>query len=101
MKKNFNKLNNSIIKCIKCKRLVNFRTKISIQKRKQFINEKYWGKPITGYGDTDGKITLSMGSTVTRSLAEGRYLYDINVSSGSTFFKVIEGNVLVRTGIST
>ena len=52
-------------------------------------------------GDTYGKITLSMGSTVTRSLAEGRYLYDINVSSGSNFFKVIEGNVLVRTGIST
>ena len=58
MKKNFNRLNNSIIKCIKCKRLVNFRTKISIQKRKQFINEKYWGKPITGYGDTNGKILL-------------------------------------------
>ena len=58
MKKNFNKLNNSIIKCMKCKRLVNFRTKISIQKRKQFINEKYWGKPITGYGDTNGKILL-------------------------------------------
>jgi len=34
-------------------------------------------------------------------LSEGRYLYDINVSSGSTFFKIIEGNVLVRTGIST
>lgn len=58
MKKNFNKLNSSIIKCIKCKRLVNFRTKISIQKRKQFIHEKYWGKPITGYGDTNGKILL-------------------------------------------
>ena len=52
-------------------------------------------------GDTDGKVTLSMGSTVPRSLAEGRYLYDVNVSSGSTFFKIIEGNVLVRTGIST
>ena len=52
-------------------------------------------------GDTDAKVTLSMGSTVTRSLAEGRYLYDVNVSSGSTFFKIIEGNVLVRTGIST
>ena len=51
--------------------------------------------------DTDGKITLSMGSTVTRSLAEGRYLYDVNVSSGSTFFKIVEGNVIVRTGIST
>ena len=52
-------------------------------------------------GDTDGKVTLSMGSTVTRSLAEGRYLYDVNVSSGSTFFKIMEGNVLVRSGIST
>ena len=52
-------------------------------------------------GDTDGKVTLSMGSTVTRSLSEGRYLYDINVRAGSTFFKIAEGNVLVRTGIST
>ena len=52
-------------------------------------------------GDTDGKVTLSLGSTVTRSLDEGRYLYDVNVSSGSTFFKIMEGNVLVRTGIST
>ena len=52
-------------------------------------------------GTTDGKVTLSMGSTETRSLAEGRYLYDVNVSSGSTFFKLVEGNVLVRTGIST
>ena len=52
-------------------------------------------------GDTDGKVTLSLGSTGTRSLDEGRYLYDVNVSSGSTFFKIMEGNVLVRTGIST
>ena len=41
-------------------------------------------------GDTNGRVTLSMGSTVTRSLSEGRYLYDVNVSSGSTFFKIIE-----------
>ena len=45
--------------------------------------------------------TATSGSTETRSLAEGRYLYDVNVSSGSTFFKLVEGNVLVRTGIST
>ena len=52
-------------------------------------------------GDSNGRVTLSMGSTITRGLSEGRYLYDVNVSSGSTFFKIIEGNVLVRTGIST
>ena len=52
-------------------------------------------------GDTDGKITLSMGSTVTRSLAEGRYLYDINVSSGSTVCTGLEGSVRVGPGMST
>ena len=49
-------LNLSIIKCTKCSRLVKFRKKISTEKRKQYINETYWGKPITGFGDLKGKI---------------------------------------------
>ena len=53
---NFEKLNRSIIACNKCSRLVKFRKKISKEKRKQYINEKYWGKPITGFGDQNGKI---------------------------------------------
>ena len=51
MKETLNKLNNQIIKCKKCSRLVNFREKIAFEKRKQYMNEKYWGKPITGFGD--------------------------------------------------
>ena len=51
-------LNNSIIKCKKCPRLVKFRKKISIEKRKQFINQTYWGKPITGFGDIKSKVLL-------------------------------------------
>ena len=30
-------------------------------------------------GDTNGRVTLSMGSTVTRNLSEGRYLYDLSL----------------------
>ena len=56
MNLNFQKLNQSIIKCGKCPRLVKFRKKISVEKRKQYENETYWGKPITGFGDTKGKI---------------------------------------------
>ena len=52
----FKKLNKTIINCNKCTRLTNFIKKISIEKRKQNINETYWGKPITGFGDTKGKI---------------------------------------------
>ena len=51
-------LNNSIIKCKKCPRLVKFRKKISVEKRKQYIDQKYWGKPITGFGDIKSKILL-------------------------------------------
>jgi len=56
IKSNFEKLKKNIIACNKCSRLVNFRKKISKEKRKQYINETYWGKPITGFGDINGKI---------------------------------------------
>ena len=58
MKSNFLKLNNKIIKCNQCLRLVKFRKKIATNKRKQYINEKYWGKPVTGFGDINGEILL-------------------------------------------
>ena len=54
----FIQLNKKIIKCNKCKRLVEFRKKISKVKRKQYFNETYWGKPITGFGDSNGEILL-------------------------------------------
>mgnify|MGYP001356351967 FL=1 len=52
------KLNETITKCRQCKRLVNFREKIAKEKRKQYINENYWGKPITGYGDQNAKLLM-------------------------------------------
>ena len=52
----FKKLSKKIVACNKCSRLVKFRKKISTEKRKQYLHEKYWGKPITGFGDQNGKI---------------------------------------------
>jgi len=54
----FKKLNNSIIKCIKCPRLIKFSKKISTVKRKQNISEVYWGKPVTGFGDIKAKLMI-------------------------------------------
>ena len=54
----FKKLNKTIVKCKKCKRLTNFIKKISNEKRKQNINEKYWGKPVTGFGDINAKLMI-------------------------------------------
>ena len=54
----FKKLNKTIVKCKKCPRLTNFIKKISTEKRKQNINEKYWGKPVTGFGDPNAKLMI-------------------------------------------
>ena len=62
MKKENNKrllvLNKNIINCNLCKRLKDFRTKVATEKRKMYANEIYWGKPITGFGDINGKIMI-------------------------------------------
>ena len=53
---NFENLKKQIINCRKCPRLIKFRKKIVKNKRKQFIDQKYWGKPITGFGDINAQI---------------------------------------------
>ena len=54
----FKNLNKTIIKCNKCPRLVKFIKKISSEKRKQNINELYWGKPVTGFGGHNAKLLI-------------------------------------------
>ena len=54
----FKKLNKTIINCKKCKRLRNFSEKIAIKKRKQNIDESYWGKPVTGFGHENSKLLI-------------------------------------------
>ena len=54
----FKKLNNTIIKCKKCSRLIKFSKKISKIKRKQNIKEVYWGKPVTGFGDVNANLMI-------------------------------------------
>ena len=53
-----NNLNKTIINCKKCPRLVKFISKVSTNKRKQNINEIYWGKPVPGFGDLDSKLAI-------------------------------------------
>lgn len=49
----------------------------------------------------DGKIKLSLGATATAALDQGRYMFDVNVDSGSTVFKLVNGNVYVYSGVSS
>ena len=50
----------------------------------------------SGYG-----LTISLGSTDTRNVKAGRYVYDILVGSGATVYRIVDGNILVRGGVSS
>jgi len=48
-----------------------------------------------------GKVRISLGGTTTKSLTEGRYVYDFIVGSGSTIYTLVNGNIIVRSGVSS
>lgn len=50
---------------------------------------------------SQGKFSISLNSDKTRVLKEGRYVYDILVSSGTTTYRIVDGNIIVRPGISS
>lgn len=68
---------------------------------------KHYGSSVTEAFSIDfvdrlaGEINLSMGSSITSSLNEGRYVYDIVLNSPQNFkTRVIQGNVLVNPGVT-
>ena len=50
---------------------------------------------------TTSKIKISLGSTATRSLSEGRYVYNVLVGSGTTIYSIVNGNIMVYAGVSS
>ena len=48
-----------------------------------------------------GKINLSLTDTQTTSLTEGRYVYDVLVTVGSTTYPLVRGNAQVYNTISS
>tara|TARA_Y100001970_G_scaffold60738_1_gene77269 strand:- start:296 stop:682 length:387 start_codon:yes stop_codon:yes gene_type:complete len=49
----------------------------------------------------DGQFKISLGSTATRNLEEGRYEYNVLVSSGTTIYNIVNGNIIVFAGIAS
>ena len=110
----FNKLNKTIIKCKKCPRLNSFVKKISLEKRKQNINEKYWGKPVTGFGNMGAKLMIlglapaAHGGTRTGRAFTGdksgnflfKCLYSVKISNQNFSEKINDGLKLKSTYIT-
>lgn len=51
-------LNEQVINCIRCPRLVEYRERVAREKVKRFRNEEYWGRPAPGFGDDDPELLV-------------------------------------------
>ena len=110
MDNRLNNLNKTIINCKKCPRLVKFIKKVSSNKRKQNINEVYWGKPVPGFGNSNSKLAIiglapaAHGGTRTGRAFTGdksgeflfKCLYEVGISN-NPFSENIDDNLKLKS----
>jgi uracil-DNA glycosylase family 4 len=51
-------INQQIIACRLCERLVSWREQVAREKRAAFRNETYWGRPVAGFGDPRARVLI-------------------------------------------
>ncbi len=53
-----NTLNEQIVRCVLCPRLVAYREKVAREKRRAYGDWDYWGKPVPGFGDPKARLLI-------------------------------------------
>src|SRR4030095_6882275 len=51
-------LNEAVVDCRRCPRLVEWRERVAREKRAAFRDWDYWGRPVPGFGDPQARVIL-------------------------------------------
>lgn len=54
----FEKLNDRIVRCEGCRRLLGHCRKIAAEKKKSYAQWTYWGKPVPNFGDPQARVLI-------------------------------------------
>src|SRR5437016_8673781 len=66
-------LNEEIVSCTRCPRLVAYREQVAREKRRAYHDWEYWGKPVPGFGDPNARVVvLDLAPGAHRSNRTGR-----------------------------
>jgi uracil-DNA glycosylase len=93
-------LNEELISCRRCPRLVEHCTTIAREKRRAYRDWEYWGKPVPGFGDPNASVLLlglapgAHGSNRTGRMFTGD-------SSGNFLYPVLHATGFASQGKST
>jgi len=78
-------LNNEVVKCTRCPRLVAYREQVGREKRRAYRDHEYWARPVPGFGDPHARVLVlglapgAHGSNRTGRMftgdASGEWLY--------------------------
>jgi len=108
------KLDDKIIKCTRCPRLSTYIRKVAKQKVPRFSEHKYWGKPLTGFGDFNAELLIvglapaAHGGNRTGRMFTGdssgdwvaKILYENGFATKSSSHTVGDGFSLINTYIT-
>ena len=85
-------LNNEVVACTRCPRLVEYRETVAREKRRAYRDWNYWGKPVPGFGDPDARVLVmglapgAHGSNRTgrpfTGDASGKFMYPVLYETG-------------------
>jgi uracil-DNA glycosylase len=53
-------LEEDVVNCRRCPRLVEYRERIGLQKRRAYLDSTYWARPVPGFGDPAARV-LALG----------------------------------------
>ena len=58
MEAEFQALEQKVVSCRRCPRLVEWREQVAREKVRRFKNEEYWGRPVPAFGSPDAKLVI-------------------------------------------
>ncbi len=80
-------LNNEVVHCVRCPRLVAYRQQVGREKRRAYLDWDYWARPVPGFGDPHARVLVlglapgAHGSNRTgrpfTGDASGKFMYPI------------------------